>query len=422
MKLAFFNRKTFIFSISEAKLSNDDSNVAVGVYADPDVEFDDVNTKIFTDLNNKNWERQRTTNDACTNTTDDFARLSRVESSLINLEPFLTNRPSPDVPSTLSKIRSAIVSSPTPTVEDTLSDVDLDKFDASQNPLPSISRAIDERDEETLSLSNFHNVRDVLMNIKERLESCLKNNQGQASESTNLEGNISDLKRELDFYLHIINEKKENELRKFSENLANHANVKKMNAAFSSKRRENPISNIYETLNYAIANNASRAPTIRQDGFTLRSCYDNDYIFGNFSDFSSEEYYTMLINEENSERLLKDAPPPGYSNSRDMVSLIFRDPECVIRQWQNYQLKTIQIDHKKKKSLNLKWKTRHKCKPNDFWGFTLDHHQNRALQRKLQKERRLRFLCRLSFYFFSLVCFILIVLVVQSLFQRNVFV
>lgn len=298
---------------------------------------------------------------------------------------------------------------PSPPLDDTLSDVDLEKFDAninllSNNQSEQTNRAIDEKDE-TTSLSDYHNVRDVLLNIRERLESYLKVNQELATENGNtngnLEGNISQLRSELERYVHIINEKKENELRKFSENMSNQSNIKQMKKAFS--RKEKLQTNIYETLEsshlkYAIADNDSLPNSLRlvndriltQGGFTMRNCYDNNYIFETYSDFSSVEYYTMLINEDKSEKLLNDAPPQSRYHEREKISLIFRDPENVIKQWQNYQLKTIELKPKKEKSLKLKWNKGHNFKPHDIWGFTLDYHQNRVLQLKLAKERRLR--------------------------------
>lgn len=349
-----------------------------------------------------------------------------MESNVNILEPLLQMCPSNDVSCTFPKIRRLIVSSPPPTGEDTLSDVDLDKFDTSQKKSTSISCAIDET--ETLSLSNFHNVRDVLLNIRARLESYLKTNRNDVEESknanfTDLEGNIFDFKRELDNYVQIIDERCENELRKFSENLANQFCVRKMHAAFSSRRKD-INDNIYETINYSSADNSSICHTLdypigRQDGFTMRNCYDNNYTFETNSPFSSEEYYTMLIHEQNFDGLLKDAPPPEYNKPHDKISLIFRDPENVIKQWQNYQLQTIKTQLKGDKTLKFKLKTAYKGKIDGIWGFTLDHHQNEALQERLRKERRLRIICRSSFYFFSLVCFILVVLVVRSLFKKN---
>jgi hypothetical protein len=207
------------------------------------------------------------------------------------------------------------------------------------------------------------------------------------------------LKGELERYVNILNEKKENELRKFSENMINQSNILQMKKAFL--RKEKLQTNIYETLTpkyvkYAIANQESLPTTLdykdrrrSQGGFTMRNCYDNDYVFEAYSDFSSVEYYEMMINEEKNEKLLNDgAPQPRYHDQK--ISLIFRDPESVIKQWQNYQLKTIHIKPKKRKSLKLKWKRAFKPKPHDVWGFTLDYHQNRVLQLKLARERRIR--------------------------------
>lgn len=121
-----------------------------------------------------------------------------------------------------------------------------------------------------------------------------------------------------------------------------------------------------------------------RSGFTMRNCYDNDYVFGNISETSSVEFYTMLINEEKSEAL-NDAP---RFSSRERLSLIFRDPEDVIRQWQNYQLQSMRIKPK-----HTLFRTKIKSNSVDheaIWGFTLSSHQNQTLQTKLLKEQQHR--------------------------------
>lgn len=348
------------------------------------------------------WDRGKLTN-KLNHSPEDLNRLRQLENTVNSLETCFDSLPVHDTSVTS---RNLSIPCPSPPQEDTLSDVDLDKFNGNDT-LPNGNRFgnVDGADAvETASLSDFHNIRDVLLTIRGRLDSYLKVNQNSSADETaksNLEDNISELKRELERYVESINEKKENELRKFSENMINQSNIKQMKKAFS--RKEKLESNVYETLtkpnaNYALANAASLPKTLHcfsersctQEGFTMRNCYDNDYVFQTYSDFSSVEYYTMLINEERSEKLLNDAPSPIRYHEREKISLIFRDPENIIKQWQNYQLKTIKIKPKKEKSLQLKWKNRHKLKQHDVWGFTLDYHQNRILQMKLEKERRFR--------------------------------
>lgn len=399
------------------RLTHDDSNLSDATYSDPDTEFHEFQEDYMNPTTV--WDRGKLSNRPSA-TPDDLNCLKRLESSVTNLESFLESLPNQET-SLTSNTRSLSLICPSPPFDDTLSDVDLDKFDNSkslrrESRLESISSAIDRA--ETASLSNFHNVRDVLLNIKGRLESYLTASKGNNSDDlsqANLEGNIADLKRELERYVRIINEKKESELRKFSENMTNHSNILQMKKAF--QRKQKLQTNIYETLatRYAIPDSDSMHSERVCDGFTMRSCYDSDYVCQTYSDFSSVEYYTMLINEEKSEKLLNDAPQPRY-HDREKISLIFRDPQHVIKQWQNYQLNTIQIKPKKPKSLKLNWPKRHKYKPHDIWAFTLDYHENQTLQRKLEKERRLRLMCRLFFGFFSVVCFVLTVLTVQSMF------
>ena len=323
-------------------------------------------------------------------TPDDLRCLRRLENTVTHLESFLEF---PDQrPSLLSNFtRSSQIRYPSPVYDDTLSDVDLDKFDEGSVKNDSQDNIIDATD--TALLSDLPNVRDVLLNIKERLDSYLKLNeettQGNAIiNKSNLEKNIADLKSELERYVHFINEKKENELRKFSENMTNQSNILQIKKAFSRKEKLN--THVYETLSpshmqYALAYDSLPITKERVDGFTMRNCYDNNYIFETYSDFSPVEYYTMIINEENGEKLLDEAPPPPrYCNDRNGISFIFRDPEKIIKQWQNYQLKTLQ----KGKSFKFKWNKRQK--PENTWGFTLDYHQNRVLQERLEKERRIR--------------------------------
>jgi hypothetical protein len=411
-------------------LANEDSDSSnTDLYHDPDLEFKEIFEEAYMDPNSV-WDRGKISNRPPPRAIpDDTAYLRRLETTVTNIESFLESLPNQDTSLSSHNTHSLILSlhSNSQQQDDTLSDVDLDKFDTTKKPksevhLESISSAIADR-ADTASLSDFHNVRDVLLNIQERLECFLRGSQQNVNDvesPTNLEGNITDLKRELERYVHVINEKKENELRKFSENMVKNDNIVQMKKAFM--RKEKLKTNVYETLSsmprYALANQASLPPSIKSvsdivqmnDGFTMRSRYENCS-----SDFSSVEYYSMIINEERSEKLLNDAPQPRY-HEREKISLIFRDPENVIKQWQNYQLQTIHIKPKKEKTFKLKWKKSPKFKPQDVWGFTLDSYQNRNLQEKLAEERRLRSICRIFFYFFSIVAFVLIVMIVQSVF------
>lgn len=420
-----------IVFLSSSLADEESDNSNTDVYHDPDLEFREIFEEAYMDPNSV-WDRGKISNQPTRVVPDDTTYLRRLESTVTNLESFLESLPHQDASLSSHNTRSLILSLHSQPLDDTLSDVDLEKFESTLKPrneaqLGSISSAIVDR-ADTASLSDFHNVRDVLLNIQERLECFLRGSQQNMNDvenPSNLEGNITDLKRELERYVHVINEKKENELRKFSENMVKNDNIVQMKKAFL--RKEKLKTNVYETLSsnprYALANQASLAPTIKSvsdivqfnDGFTMRSRYENCC-----SDFSSVEYYSMLINEERSEKLLNDAPMPRY-HEREKISLIFRDPENVIKQWQNYQLHTIRIKPKKEKTFKLKWKKSPKFKPQDVWGFTLDSYQNRNLQERLDEERRLRLVCRMFFYFFSIVAFVLIVMIVQSVFtlKRN---
>lgn len=363
---------------------------------------------------NSVWDRGKITNQPSA-IPDDIKSLRRLENTVTNLEMCLESLPNQEPSSLTSQIsqisRCLTVRFPSPPPDDTLSDVDLERFNTTRN---DGSHVVDFEDgaigdtADTASLSNFHNVRDVLMSIRGRLESYLRgthetSTDAENASNTNLEGNIADLKRELERYVNIINEKNENELRKFSENMTKQSNILQMKKAF--KRKEKLKTNIYETvasrnLKYAIPDesltNSLRyyrdgGQTQAADNFTMRNCYADDYAFQTYSDFSSVEYYTMLINEERGEHLLNDAPPRPRYHDREKISLIFRDSQNIIKEWQNFQLKTIQIKPKKAKSLKLKWKKSMKVKTLDAWGgFTLDSHQNDMLQLKLEKERRIR--------------------------------
>lgn len=407
-------------------MTNDDSNISIDTYSDPDTEFHEILDERYMNRTSKIWDRGKISNESNSRTPE---CLRRLEDTVTNLESFLGPFPAQELSLMSQNTESLTEVLASQEHDDTLSDVDLEKFDKqpyNEKHQESISSAIIDR-AETASLSDFHNVHDVLLNIRERLESFLKSNQENVNDinQPNLEGNIADLTHELERYVQVINEKKESELRKFSENMITQSNRLQMEKAFS--RKEKLKTNIYETLTsnnikYAIAYNASLAPTMRyfndrvhrKDGFTMRNCYDNDYVFETYSDFSSVEYYTMLINGEiGDENLLNDAPMPK------------RDPENVIKQWQNYQLKTIQIKPKKGKSFKLSWKKGQKCKHLEggrasdppVWGFTLDQNQNIALQIRLEKERKCRYVCRLLLYVLSFICFVLVVLIVQSLFN-----
>lgn len=376
--------------ISVSRLMNDDSNaLSTSDYSDADIEFREVQDGETVSGKISNHTRS---------TPEDMDCLRRLENSVSNLEScigtFHLNQEV--VPS-----RSLIFSVPScisPSKEDTLSDVDLEKFEREHDPSYAQKAFANQQPEAMASLSDFHNVGEVILSIRHRLDSFLKTNRensiDQAADTSNkqtLEENISALKTELESYLKVINEKKEDELRRFSENMINEERILKMKKAFF--RKEKLQTNFYETLgsnNYAIANNDSVAlstlnhnrDTVRvRSGFTLRNCYDNDYIFDDFSENSSVEFYTMLINEEKTEDL-NDAP---RFYPRERISLIFRDPEEVIKQWQNYQ------QHTKPKQKPCRPKQRLKSVSHDaLWGFTLSSHQNQTLQLKLKKEQQTR--------------------------------
>jgi hypothetical protein len=284
---------------------------------------------------------------------------------------------------------------------------------------------------ETASLSNFHNVRDVLSTIKLRLEQCLKTNQDNISGSSRgLEEYIGELTTELEYYVKRLNDRKEYELRKFSQNMSSQTNLVHMKNAFLKKElHSNSQSFIYDTLvscdEYSHYSNDSiqnyRDNTL--DGFFMRNCYDEVSSFENNFDTHSVEYYSMLINEEVPDSLLNAAPTllPRYQE-RERISLIFQTPDNnVIKEWQKYQLNTITIKPKKNKYSKGKAHRQQekKRKSYDIWSFTLDYHKTRKLQLKLEKERKIRLICRIFFYFFGLACFIFVVFFVQSFFNNK---
>lgn len=341
--------------------------------------------------------------------------LKALESTLSNLESYLDMNPNE------ASLNSCNLTN-CPSDGDTLSDFDLERFNASlpRHPMESISSAIISRDrvEETTSLSDFHNVRDVLMTIRERLDSCLKTDENVDQKATNnLELNIAHLKRDLDRYVRVLNEKKENELRKFSENMINRQSIVQMKKAFSRKERFSK--HIYETLKPAKLPMRTQLP-VPMDEFTMRRCYGDSESCCGCSEINSVEYYSMLINEDVGEKSLHGAPF-SFQLEREKIEKIslmnFRDPLPIIRQWQDYQIKTVRAKAKKSK-FKLRWQKEDKRKP-PIYGFTLDYHQTKLLQHKLDKERRIRLVCRMIFYFFSIVCFVLIVIIVQSVFNFN---
>lgn len=347
-----------------------------------------------------------------------------------------------------------INTSNTKNFDDALNDVDLESFDQSTKsiklrntanaPIIELSNSVNNyliRDNvETASLSNFHNVQDVLLNIHQRLEQYLKTNgpsSSSSASSSKLQCNIEQLKQELHRYVLIINQKKENELRKFSENMSNHSKIVHMKNAFIKKENNSTCGNIcdYDTINAnkndtisyysndSVPNfNKFRGVSGNVDGFMLKNCYDGCSLNGSF-DTNSVEYYSMLINEERCDNLLNDSPPhlpPPHYQEREKISLIYRTPDNVIKQWQQYQLNTITIKPKKNKSVKLNLTKEKKNRPLDIYSFTLDYHKSRLLQMKLEKERRIRKICRTFFYSFGLISFILIVVLVDSFFNLRI--
>lgn len=337
---------------------------------------------------NSIWDRGKISNHART-TPEDIKCLRRLENTVINLESYLENHPNQEVSMTSHNARM-----PVDLASDSLSDVDLEKFETNGNVIESFQSGAMNDQAEVVSISEYHNVRDVLLSIRMRLESFViqENPPKDKSNTSNLEEKINGLKKEIESYVTAINEKRENELRKFSQNMMNRWTVSGFQKAFL--RKEKLRNNVYETLgseNYSSADNVSIPKSISdriytEASFTMRTRYSNGYD----TDFDSVEYYSMLINEERSERLLNDAPLPRYYE-RERVSLIFRDPEDVIKQWQSYQMHTIHMKQKGLKPLNFKQKKIRPPKHEGFsWGFTLDSNQNHILQQKLEKERRER--------------------------------
>lgn len=352
--------------------------------------------------------------------THDINYLKRLES---NLESYLDS-----LPQISQNNYHDMKSSTPPSTDDILIDVDIESFESRsvkirQNSnekfsnetatIKSVNDLINEH--ETASLSNFHNVRDVLLNIQRRLEIYLSGCERGAK----LEVNIEQFLKELDDYVNAINEKKEYELRRFSENMSNHTTIMQVKNAFSKKDFR-----IYDTfesdaVSYYSSDSISDIRQNNNHGFIMKNCYDRCSLnsSGNSccSETQSVEYYSMLINEDRSENLLNDAPPPLYPryHERDKISLIFQNPDHVIEQWQKYQLNTITIKPKKNKFVNFT-KTKKKNKNYDIWNFTLDYHKTKNLQLKLEKERKIRFLCRIFFCSFGVICFVLVVLLTQS--------
>lgn len=379
---------------------------------------------------NKNavWDRGKT---LAKSPEHDINYLKRLES---NLELYLDSLPAVN--------NNMPPSSPPSSLDDILVDVDIDSFE--KNPPSKVDDAeiAELRNNksnnfisdyvDTASLSNFHNVRDVLLNIQRRLETYLTSNEKGAS--SKLEVNIEEFLHELDRYVSVINEKKEKELKRFSENMSNHTTIIHMKNAFQKKGGTvGDDHQIYEdalesdVVSYYSNDSISDLRRCgNREGFIMRNCYDRCSLNSSGSfDSNSVEYYSMLINEERSENLLNDAPPPlppilPRYHDRDKISLVFQNPDQVIRQWQKYQLNTITIKPKKSKFLNFsKGRKKKKGTPYDIWSFTLDYHKTKMLQLKLEKEKKIRLVLRVFFCFFILLCFVLVVYLVQSFFQNK---
>lgn len=281
----------------------------------------------------------------------------------------------------------------------------------------------------TSSLSNFHNIQ-YIEYIHQKLEQYLKTFKDGPS-TAQLVSKIDELKKELAKYVEMINQRKENELRRFSEQMSKDSNIVHMKNAFLKKEMHTTGSNVgnYDNISYSQTDAVSyysndsisdyeRCKSMNFDGFFMKNCYDK-YSFNSNFDTNSVEYYSMLIAEERNDNLVNDAPiPPPRYNEREKISLIYRNPDDqIIEQWQKYQLNTITIKPKKNRMVKIKMSKEKKRKNYDIWSFTLDYHKTRMLQMKLEKERKIRLICRMFFYFFGVACFILVVIIVQSIFN-----
>jgi len=283
----------------------------------------------------------------------------------------------------------------------------------------------------TSSLSNFHNIQYIEyihQKLEQYLKTCKEHHHQDDGPSTQLVSKIDELKMELEKYVDMINKRKESELRRFSENMSNHSNIVHMKNAFLKKEMYTSVVN-YDNISYSQTDAVSyysndsitdyeRCKSMNFDGFFMKNCYDK-YSFNSNFDTNSVEYYSMLIAEETNDNLVNDAPiPPPRHIEREKISLIYRNPDDqIIKQWQKYQLNTITIKPKKNRMVKIKMSKEKKRKNYDIWSFTLDYHKTRMLQMKLEKERKIRLICRMFFYFFGVACFVLVVIIVQSIFN-----
>lgn len=285
----------------------------------------------------------------------------------------------------------------------------------------------------TSSLSNFHNIQYIEyihQKLEQYLKTCKEHHQDDGP-STQLVSKIDELKKELAKYVEMINQRKESELKRFSENMSKKTNIVHMKNAFLKKEMHTTGSNVgnYDNISFSQTDAVSyysndsisdyeRCKSMNFDGFFMKNCYDK-YSFNSNFDTNSVEYYSMLIAEENNDNLVNDAPiPPPRYNEREKISLIYRNPDDqIIEQWQKYQLNTITIKPKKNRMVKIKMNKEKRRNNYDIWSFTLDYHKTRMLQMKLEKERKIRLICRMFFYFFGVACFILVVIIVQSIFN-----
>jgi hypothetical protein len=328
-------------------------------YSDPETEFHEIVEEAYVDPNLV-WDRGKISNQS-NGVGNETEYLRHLENSMINFESFLDSDGNSKFVKSQNSIQGLVTSSSP--INDTLSDVDLENFEKSEPT--GINTNLTTNDVSGGAIfSDFHNISEVVWSIRERLESYLTVNQDESADLENnksgskLKESINMFALELERYVNLLNERKESELKKFSENMINQSRVVLMKKAFL--RKEKLLTNIYETLssNYAIPTSESVPDThhfkdhVRiQGGFTMRNCYGNDYNFETYSDFSSVGYYKMLFNEEKYDNLLNDPPPQQPRKFDDeKISLIFHDPQNVIKQWQNYQFKTNKKKKKKREN------------------------------------------------------------------------
>lgn len=229
---------------------------------------DDKNSRLKTKLETKEKERM------C---------LDKLNRSITNLEKAM---PEDQAPAMVPRRRISLPRDdtiPRPVwpgeSDDSLSNMNMEQF---ENDLikfsPSPRQSFGENGSSYLDLIDYHQTRELLCNIQDKLEVLLEQNRRTPTKNStqDLEANIMRLKHDLENYLTVMQEKSENDLRQFSAGMTQDSRVRTVKKALSHRSKTcRLVDDCYEVMTEPsrrtshASSSLHRTPSIEKGDFIL---------------------------------------------------------------------------------------------------------------------------------------------------------